>query len=94
MALVSDGMVSLPRSQTESTVTKLNITYLIAAVLFGLTMDSANAKLLWTQISDVAPFSTEPAEFVERQMSDVFTDLRDVAPRSGSYFDTLSDSAP
>ncbi len=75
-------------------MTTLKIAYLVAAVLVTLAAAPADAKSLWTQIDEVSPLSAKPAGFVERGMGEVFTDLGDVAPRSGSHFDMLSDNAP
>ena len=71
----------------------LKIAYLVAAIAMTLA-GPANAKSLWTQINEISPLSSQPAEFVERDMGGVFTDLADIAPRSGGYFDTLADQAP
>jgi hypothetical protein len=66
----------------------------LAAAIAMLLVTPVSAKSLWTQIDEISPLSSQPAEFVERDMGAIFTDLADVAPRSGGYFDTLADQAP
>ena len=73
-----------------NTLRMLNLAATIAMVL----ADPVQAKSFWTQIEEVSSSSAQPAEFVERDMGRVFSDLADTAPRSGSYFETLAEQVP